>query len=61
MELPESPLPSFYQLDQERQTRLTAALAAIQQRYDSADDQEALRRFEVDLTDQQGQTSGQAN
>ena len=48
----------LHQLDQERQTRLTAALAAIQQRYDSADDQEALRRFERDLADQQGQTSG---
>jgi Zn-dependent M16 (insulinase) family peptidase len=46
------------QLDQARQARLAGALAAIQQRYEGADDQEALRRFEADLTDQQAQTSG---
>ena len=46
------------QLDQERQARLATALAAIQQRYDSADDQEALRRFEADQANQQAQHSG---
>jgi Zn-dependent M16 (insulinase) family peptidase len=55
------PSPALLQqLNQERQARLTAALAAIQQRYDSADDQEALRRFEADLADQPEQTSGTA-
>ena len=46
------------QLDQERQARLATALTAIQQRYDSADDQEALRRFEADWANQQVQHSG---
>ena len=46
------------QLDQERQARLTAALAAIQQRYDSTDDQEALRRFEADQAHQHAQRAG---
>jgi Zn-dependent M16 (insulinase) family peptidase len=53
------PSPAMLQqLDQERQARLTAALAAIQHRYDSGDDQEALRRFEADQADQQTQLSG---
>ena len=46
------------QLEQERQARLATALTAIQQRYDSADDQEALRRFEADWANQQVQHSG---
>jgi Zn-dependent M16 (insulinase) family peptidase len=52
------PSPTLLQqLDQERQARLSAALAAIQQRHDSADDQEALRRFEADQAPQQAQHS----
>jgi Zn-dependent M16 (insulinase) family peptidase len=47
------PSPALLQqLDQERQARLSAALTAIQQRYDSADDQQALRRFEADQAQQ---------
>jgi Zn-dependent M16 (insulinase) family peptidase len=53
------PSPALLQqLDQERQARLTAALAAIQQRYDGADEQEALRRFEAEQANQQAQHSG---
>lgn len=53
------PSPALLQqLEQARQARLATALATIQQRYDSADDQEALRRFEADQSDQQAQRSG---
>jgi Zn-dependent M16 (insulinase) family peptidase len=52
------PSPALLQqLDQDRQARLTAALAAIQQHYDSADDQEALRRYEADQALQHTQRS----
>ena len=46
------------QLDQERQARLATALTAIQRRYGGVDDQEALRRFEADRSNQQVQHSG---
>lgn len=53
------PSPALLQqLEQERQARLATALATIQQRYNSVDDQEALRRFEADQSDQQAQRSG---
>jgi hypothetical protein len=52
------PSPALqYQRAEAQQARLAAALAAIQQRYDSADDQEAMRRFEADQAHQQAQRS----
>jgi Zn-dependent M16 (insulinase) family peptidase len=53
------PSPALLQqLAQEQQTRLVAALAAIQRRYDTANEQEALRRFEADQTHQHAQPLG---
>jgi Zn-dependent M16 (insulinase) family peptidase len=47
------PSPALLQqLAQEQQTRLDTALIAIQQRYDTADAQEALRQFEADQAHQ---------
>ncbi|MGH8069838.1 MAG: hypothetical protein ACRERE_32275 [Candidatus Entotheonellia bacterium] len=52
------PSPALLQqLAQERQARMAAALAAIQQRYDTADDHEALRRFEAEQAHQHAQHS----
>jgi Zn-dependent M16 (insulinase) family peptidase len=50
------PSPALLQqLTQARQARLAAALVAIRQRYDTADDDAALRRYEADQAHQQAQ------
>jgi Zn-dependent M16 (insulinase) family peptidase len=55
------PSPALLQqLDRERQARLTSALASIRQRYDSADEQEALRRFAADQASQDAPPQGVA-
>jgi Zn-dependent M16 (insulinase) family peptidase len=47
------PAPEMqHQLAQEQHERLTAAVAGLQKRYDTTDDQEALRQFAADQTQQ---------